>query len=60
MVLVYLVLCGACIAVRMCHVVSIDMLESIYFAFFHSVRKYGVFFFCREGGEWVVVVVVAV
>jgi len=43
-----LVLGGVCTAVRVCHVISVDMLESIYFAYYHSVSKYGVLFL--EGG----------
>jgi hypothetical protein len=43
-VLVFLVFGGVCTAIRMCNVISIGMLRSIYFAYFHSVMKYGVFF----------------
>jgi hypothetical protein len=38
-------LCGACYAVRSkCHIVNNDTLKSVYFAYFHSIMKYGIIF----------------
>lgn len=35
----------ACFAVRrLCHILNIDVLRMMYFAYFHSVMKYGVIF----------------
>jgi hypothetical protein len=44
-------LSGACYADRsMVHISNISTLKSIYFAFFHSVMKYGIFW--GGGGGW--------
>jgi hypothetical protein len=45
-------LSGACYAVRsVFHIVSIDTLKSIYFAYFHSVMKYGIIFWSNSSSS---------
>jgi hypothetical protein len=36
-------LCGACNVVRsMCYISKVDTIKSVYFAYFHSIMKYGI------------------